>query len=89
MPYYLAMRTVDVIGVTAWNVRPRESNRTVHEILRVVTGTQQELEGSATDTLGDGRTKWMAITALADGDVRYWRTAREETNQQEIATSMV
>jgi hypothetical protein len=59
------------------------------QILRVATGTQQELVWSATDMLGVGRTKWTTITALADGDVRYWRAAREESIQQAIAASTV
>ncbi|KAG7381120.1 hypothetical protein PHYPSEUDO_006446 [Phytophthora pseudosyringae] len=87
-PYWAARRKADALGVVSWRAVPRERNRAVHEIMRVVMSTQQDMEWSAREDLQDGAS-WAAVTAFAPADARYWRQVHDAEIQDRIAESTV
>jgi hypothetical protein len=77
--YWIARRTADAGGVHGWHAHPRERNRTVHEIMKVVTTTQQGVHWHASaDRIGGAR--WAAVRAFAADDVNFWSTETEKPN---------
>ncbi|KAL4116605.1 hypothetical protein PRIC2_012057 [Phytophthora ramorum] len=80
--FWAARRTADAVGVASWSTLPRECNRTTHEIMKEVRTTQQGISWTAREAT-PRNSKWTAIIACADTDIRAW--LNERTEQQQAA----
>ncbi|KAL4128198.1 hypothetical protein PRIC2_007191 [Phytophthora ramorum] len=80
--FWVARRTADAVGVASWSTLPRECNRTTHEIMKEMRTTQQGVSWTAREATPKS-SKWTAIIACADTDIRAW--LNERTEQQQAA----